>query len=113
MAGYFSPQNGYLGEDPSNPTFEVMLFEGQYHKVRKMVVHQFSVGDVDDPDLYAGQPLWDWQQTDAGKWIMKHAIETPSWHRHIDYLTYGTKYTIVAKLKDVDYTFWALKWGTK
>ncbi len=113
MAGDFRPNTGYLGENPSDPTYEVMLFEGVAHRVRKVVVHSFTMGDVDDPDLYAGQPLWEWQQTDSGKWIMENAVETPSWHRNVDYQIYGTRYTIVAKLKDIDYTFWALKWGTK
>ena len=29
-------------------------------EIHKIVVHKFSVGDVEDPDLYAAQPLWEW-----------------------------------------------------
>ena len=29
------------------------------------------MGDVEDPDLMVAQSIWEWQQTDAGKWIME------------------------------------------
>ena len=74
------------------------------------VVHNFTVSDVDDPDLYAGQPIYDWQQTEAGKWIMENAIEKPSWHRNIDYNTYGYQYQIRAELTLEQITFYKLKY---
>jgi hypothetical protein len=46
-----------------------------------------------------------------GKWIMERAVDTPEWHRQVDAMQYGYQYAIVAKLKDIDYTFWQLKWG--
>lgn len=106
-------ESGYLGNTPSQPTHEVMLIEGKYYNIKKVVVHGFTVGDVDDPEIFAAEPIWNWQQTDAGKFVMENAIEPPVWHRRMDYNTYGHAYSIVAKMKDVDYTFWALKWGTK
>jgi len=48
-----------------------------------------------------------------GKWVMERAVDTPEWHRQMNYQTYGYQYAIVAKLKGVDYTFWALKWGNQ
>ena len=80
-------------------------------EIKTVVVHSFVVGDSEDPDIYAAQPLWEWQQTDAGKWVMSHALESPIWNRHIDYSTYGHRYSVAAKLKAPDYTFWTLKWG--
>ena len=38
-----------------------------------MILHEFSMGDVEDPYLYAGFPIYEWQQTDKGKWVMAHA----------------------------------------
>ena len=77
------------------------------------VVHQFKIGDVEDPDLYAAQPLWEWQESEMGKWVMERAVEVPEWHRNINYIGYHFEYIVVAKLKDIDYTFWTLKWGSK
>jgi len=48
-----------------------------------------------------------------GKWVMKHAVETPEWHKHLDQSVYGYRFAIVAKLKDKDYTFWTLKWNSR
>jgi hypothetical protein len=35
--------------------------------------HSFTMGDVDDIDIYVAEPIWRWQQTEQGKWVMKHA----------------------------------------
>lgn len=113
MAGYFNQDNGHLGKTPTARTQDVMLIDGKYYKIQKFVALTFSVGDVEDPDIYAAEPIINWQQSDEGKFVMEHAIETPSWHRYIDYHSYGTRYNVLASLKDIDYTFWALKWGTK
>jgi citrate lyase beta subunit len=72
------------------------------------------MGDVDDPDLYAAQPLWEWQESEMGKWVMARAVDTPEWHRqNHQFLLWGYEYIVVAKLKDSDYTFWTLKWGNE
>jgi hypothetical protein len=76
----------------------------------KLVVHSFAMGDVEDPDLYAAEPLWEWQQTELGKWVMENAIETPEWHRSIDDTSYGYRYNIVAVLDDKDATWFKLKY---
>jgi len=76
----------------------------------EVVVHTFNVSDVDDPDIYAGQPIYDWQQTEAGKWVMENAIQKPSWHRQLDYHTYGYKYQIRAELTPEQITFFELKY---
>jgi hypothetical protein len=104
---------GFL-DDPKGTKFhEVMVIDGYAHRIHKVAVHRFMMGDVEDPDLYAAEPLWNWQQSEAGKWVMEHSIETPMWMRYIDNLTFGHNYAIIAWLKEQDYTYWCLKWGTK
>ena len=88
-----------------------MVFGDQAHKIHTVVVHRFQMGDVEDPDLYAAEPLWEWQSSEMGAWVMARAVDTPEWHRMADVASYVYKYAVVAKLKDVDYTFWVLKWG--
>jgi hypothetical protein len=68
-------------------------------EIRELVVHSFTMGDVEDPDLYASEPLWKWQQSPFGEWCMKHAADTPTWHRQADPMSYGYKYTITAKFQ--------------
>mgnify|MGYP000137213963 CR=1 FL=1 len=112
MANFAPPDNGPVAI-PFKPTIEnkYIVVNDRVHEIKKVIVHKFRLGDVDDPDLYAAQPIWEWQQTEMGKWIMERAVDTPEWHRHIDHTTYGYQYAIVAKIKDIDYTFWQLKWS--
>lgn len=79
----------------------------------KIKVHEFRMNDVDDVEIYAAEPIWNWQQSDAGKFVMENANEPPVWHSYNDYNTYGTKITIVADLKEKDITYFNLKWGVK
>jgi hypothetical protein len=101
----------YLGPAPTVKINQYMLFDNEVHKVNPVIVHKFNLGDVEDPDLYAGQPLWEWQSSESGKWVMEHSVETPMWQRHVDHSTFFYQYVIVAYLKEKDQTFWALKWG--
>lgn len=82
-------------------------------EIKTITVHSFTVSDVEDPDLYAAQPLYDWEQSEQGQWIMDHAVDQPVFHRTMDVSVYGYRYVIRAKLTDKDYTFWVLKWGTQ
>lgn len=89
---------------------EWRFVEDKSVKYSDVKVHEFTMGDVEDPDLYAAQPLWEWQQTEAGQWVMEHAVETPFWHRQLDPSNYGLTYCVVARLSELDQTYWALKW---
>ena len=113
MAITTKPDSGYLSKPTNIVTHDVMVFDDRAYKIYKVIVHQFKMGDVEDPDLYAAQPLWEWQESEMGKWVMKRAVEVPEWHRNINYIGYHFEYIVVAKLKDIDYTFWILKWGSK
>jgi len=37
-------------------------------------------------------------------------VETPFWHRSVDPNSFGYKYYIIARLREQDQTYWALKW---
>lgn len=63
-------------------------------------VFECSIGDVEDPDIYAAQPMYEWQQTDAGKWVMENAAETPRYHIGADYNTYGYRCSIRASFAE-------------
>jgi hypothetical protein len=91
-------------------TQQFNLVHDQVVEIKEVVVHTFSLSDVDDPDLYAAEPLLAWQNSESGQWIMEHAVEQPVWHRMLDMSIYAYKYKITAKLTDKDYTFWCLKW---
>ena len=72
-------------------------------------VHEFTMGDVDDPDLYVAEPILRWQQTEVGKWVMAHSSDTV-FQRVIDHQIWGYRYKILANLSESDVTFFTLKW---
>ena len=80
-------------------------------KFRDVCVLKIRMGDVEDPDIFVAQPMHDWLESDAGKFILEHAVETPYWTRQIDISSYGHLYRIMARLSEQDQTFWKLKWG--
>ena len=88
---------------------EYQVIDDQVVRISNIVVHEFSMGDVEDPDLYAAQPISEWQDSEAGKFVMAHAVEIPYWTRSIDQLSYGYRYAIVARLREPDQTFFKLK----
>ena len=76
-----------------------------------VTVHSFRMGDVEDPDLYAAEPLYQWQNSEMGKWVMSNAVETPSWYRRVDPSSFGWRYEVRANLSPQNYTHWWMKWG--
>jgi hypothetical protein len=79
----------------------------------KVLVHSFNMGDVEEPALYAASPIYEWQQTEAGKWVMEHSKPEPIWNMGINYKTYGYTVYITAELDGPDVTYFNLKWGNK
>lgn len=83
------------------------VHDGQVYTRRH--VHQFSMGDVEDPDLYAAGPIWDWQQTEQGTWVMKHGLD-PTFHTSVDHVSYGYTINITAHITDKRWTEFLLRW---
>ena len=78
-------------------------------KTIECLVHTIKMGDVEDPDLFVADPIWKWQQTEEGQWIMEHAVETPCWYRIPDTLQYGYKFQVRAKLMGARLTEYLLR----
>ena len=74
------------------------------------VVHEIRMGDVEDPDLWIADPIYKWQQTDSGKYVMKNSAPSPIWHRSPDPFTYGYLYTIRAYFTPKQLTYYKLKY---
>jgi hypothetical protein len=103
--------NEYTNDPPGTFKHQYNIVDNRVIEFKELVVHRFKMGDVEDPDLYAAQPLWEWQQSETGTWVMSHAVETPIWHRYMNAASYHTDYAVTAKLTAQDATFFILKWG--
>jgi hypothetical protein len=80
--------------------------------MKKLIVHTIIMGDVEDPDLFVAEPMYKWQTSEIGKWVIENAIHNSVvWHRNIDNNIYGYRYVITAKFEDADATFFMLKYN--
>ena len=77
----------------------------------KVVVHTFKMGDVEDPQIYAAQPLYEWQLSEQGQWVMENALINPEFFIDKDYAYLGYRVAVVAELDDANATYHMLKWG--
>jgi len=93
-------QLSYIIVDSDNETSTV---------ARRVVVHEFTISDVEDPQLYAAEPLWKWQQSEAGQWVIQNSMKEPEWSSCLDYNTHGHRFIIVAWFSEQDHVFFKLK----
>jgi hypothetical protein len=89
---------------------EIKIVDNKPVRFRDVRVHEIKIGDVEDPDIYVAVPMWDWQQTAAGKFVMEHAVDKPYWIRYTDPSGYYQVYCIMARFSEQNETFWRLKW---
>lgn len=79
----------------------------------KTLVHKFNV-DIDlDVGIYAGSDVYEWEQTDQGKWVMANSAQAPELVTQEDISSYRWRCGIFAYLSETDCTFFNLKWGCK
>ena len=92
---------------------EYKIVNDQVVRFSDICVHEFTMGDVEDPDLYAAQPIWEWQESEAGKFVMEHAVEAPYWISQMDVANYSQVYRVMARLSEQNETFWRLLCSNK
>ena len=100
---------GWLGPIPTKTIYRYNIVGDRVEETKEVVVHTFTMGDVEDPDLYAAEPMWKWEKSEEGQWIMEHAVETPSWYRIPDMMQYGYRFQIRAKLSGPRLTEYLLR----
>lgn len=83
----------------------------EIEEIHRIVVHHFMVGDVEDPDLYAAQPLYEWEHSEQGKFVMTNSIGKPEWQRYLNSDSYSYEYVITAKLEKKKLSEFYLRWG--
>jgi len=74
-----------------------------------MIFHSFVLSDVEDPEIYAAGPILDWQNTEAGAWVMENAIDKLKFNIMPDYNILGYRVTITGKLTPKATTYFTLK----
>jgi hypothetical protein len=80
--------------------------------MKQYVFHTFSMGDVDDPEIYAAVPISDWQKTEKGQWVMEHCRD-PQFRIGQDPQSWGHRVSIYGPLEEKDAVLYILKWSNK
>lgn len=70
------------------------------------------MGDVEDPEIYAAQPLYEWQQTVKGQWVMKNCPD-PKYSVRMDPGLYGYKIEVWGDVEDKLAVEYLLKWNNE
>ena len=80
-----------------------------YSNLPGTLVFSANLGDCEDPEIYAAQPLWEFQNSDLGKWVLDNAKEQPQYFVRID--EWGYKVIVMADLTEKDKLFYELKYA--
>ena len=76
----------------------------------KIRIHQFLMAGCEDPEIDAAQPLYEWQKTEQGRWVMGVSEEIPTYHIEIDHEHMGYKVSILADIDEEFMTYFYLRW---
>ena len=76
----------------------------------KIRIHEFRMGDCEDPEIYAAQPLYEWQKSEQGRWVMGVSKEIPTYHIEVDHENMGYKVSILADIDEEFMTYFYLRW---
>jgi len=68
------------------------------------------MGDVDDVEVYAAQPISEWLQTENGKWVQERC-EDLSWHTLANPDTYGYRVILRGSITDKHATEYYLRFS--
>ena len=82
-----------------------------YMQTQKVMLHNFTVGDVEDPMLYASFSIQEWQQTEKGQWCTENCEGEIYFHSSADPISLGYKIALEGEMTEQNYTFFKLKWS--
>ena len=77
----------------------------------KLVVHKFIMGDVEDPEIYAAEPIMEFERSEKGQWLHEHSEKQMEFEIQPDPHVYGYSVHIQAWLSEENLTYFKLKWS--
>jgi len=76
----------------------------------KTIVHEVSIPGYEDSDIHVAAHLYDWENSDAGKFVFENSLETPFWNRSYSENSHNYLYKVVAYFDEKTHTYWNLKY---
>lgn len=91
--------NLFLVEKPKDYKFDQYKLVGnEVVELKRFVAYSFQVYDSDRKNQEAGKHLFEWTQSDRGRWIMENAFETPYYDYYKRSDTWTVEFKVVATL---------------
>ena len=76
----------------------------------KLLVHSFLLSDVEDPEIYAAEPILAFEKTEKGRWLLEHSELEMTYDIVNDAIIMGYRVNLHAWLSEQDLTYYKLKW---
>lgn len=70
------------------------------------------MGDVEDPDLYADVPLYEFMQTEKGHWVKNNCAD-PRYIIQPDPSSFGSRVVVYGDVEEKNAVEWILRWGQR
>ena len=96
----------HIGMDTEKKVQKYQVHDDEVYERR--IVHKFTMGDVDDVEVYIASPIYEWQQTEHGQWVMKNGKD-PQYHINADPVTFGYQVLITAHITPKRWTEYILR----
>lgn len=77
--------------------------------MKRIVFATFNMGDVEDPEIYIAQPIYEFQQTPKGRWMMENCKD-PVYQIGPCPETYGYRAVIYGDVEEKLATEFYLRW---
>lgn len=77
--------------------------------MKRVLISEFRIAESEDIMVTVAQPLWEWEQTEQGRWIKEHGVDTKfTITPDIDII--GHRVKISSQLSEIDLTYFKLRW---
>ena len=77
--------------------------------MKRLIFHSFTMGDVEDPEIYAAQPLCEFMSTDKGQWVKANCAD-PCYKVTPDPTMYGYRIVVYGMVEEKLATEFLLRW---
>lgn len=78
----------------------------------RFVVHSFFVSESEDVDIYVAEPLYQWEQSEKGRWVMEKCVpKSARWNKFLNPNSYSYIVQVSAEFEGPTVTEYLLRWG--
>lgn len=77
----------------------------------KVIFHKFNIRATIDDDVVVAEPIYQWQQTEHGRWVMDHARDLTYHHHQSDLNHWSYDVIIRGELCDKSAVEYHLRFG--